>query len=330
MKRPLFQYHPVIGYTYIPNLKLRVDNPVSPYLLKTNNSGFRSDIEFKNGRESDNKKILFFGDSFLAGDYVSNGKRFTDILGRDHKKIICYNYGLPGSGTDQHYLIFQEFAETIDFDYLVICIFIENITRITARYKKYTSAMHGTSKIMQKPYFEISNGTLVLNNVPVRRGTVNIEDIPAADKGRIHGLGNKGHIYNVLKQSIGKSNIEKMQKLLNYHHYPQYDRPTNSAWLLMKTILSKWIIGINKPVGILLLPSHNNYLGYDSPVNYQTRFNELQNEINVDILDPLHEMLKLPFSKRKLFRFTNDPHPTKIKHQFIANFLEKIMIRKIF
>ena len=56
--RQIFKYDEKIGHKYIENIETRILNEKDGYFLKTNSSGFRSDIEFKKKKES--KKEFFF------------------------------------------------------------------------------------------------------------------------------------------------------------------------------------------------------------------------------------------------------------------------------
>ena len=47
MNRQLFQYHPIIGYTFVPGLKTRVAHEGGGYLIKVNEAGFRANREFE-------------------------------------------------------------------------------------------------------------------------------------------------------------------------------------------------------------------------------------------------------------------------------------------
>src|SRR5262249_38326645 len=74
----LFEYDPDIGFRFVPNLKTRVASPDGGYLVRTNGQGFRNDREFE--RDDATPRVLVFGDSFTAGDGVSNGSRYSDML----------------------------------------------------------------------------------------------------------------------------------------------------------------------------------------------------------------------------------------------------------
>ena len=80
-------------------------------------------------------RIILFGDSFTAGDAVSNQQRYGDMLEQRFPALQVLNFGLSGTGTDQQYLVFQEYAKDIDYDLLMICPLVENIRRVAARYR---------------------------------------------------------------------------------------------------------------------------------------------------------------------------------------------------
>ena len=66
--RQVFKYDEKIGHKYIENIETRIINENGGYFLKTNSSGFRSDIEFRK-KKGKQKRILFFGDS--KSDYLA-------------------------------------------------------------------------------------------------------------------------------------------------------------------------------------------------------------------------------------------------------------------
>ena len=99
--RQLYEYHPVIGYRFIPQLKARIPHEGGGYLLQANEAGFRSNRPFIAARTPGMRRILFFGDSFTAGDAVSNQQRYTDLLEARLARTEAYNFGLSSTGTDQ-------------------------------------------------------------------------------------------------------------------------------------------------------------------------------------------------------------------------------------
>src|SRR5918996_2597362 len=165
MARMLFQYHPVIGYTYIPGIRARVLHRDGGFLIRVNGQGFRCNHEFQE-KKSDKFRVLLFGDSFTAGDGVSNEERFGDQLERMNPGLEVFNFGLPGTGTDQQYLTYQQFASAIDYDLLILAIFVENVRRVDSHYRLYTTDQDELVAYA-KPYYVLESGRLVLKNVPV-------------------------------------------------------------------------------------------------------------------------------------------------------------------
>ena len=94
---PQLEYHPVVGLRFIPGLRIRVDHEGGGYLVRTNAAGFRSEREFEPARTDGRTRILLFGDSFTAGDGVSNVHRFGDVLETLVPDVEVYNFGLPGT-----------------------------------------------------------------------------------------------------------------------------------------------------------------------------------------------------------------------------------------
>ena len=178
MNRQLFEYDPMLGYRFIPRLKARMEHEDGGYLVRTNGLGFRSEHEFDAPRRSGIRRVLLFGDSFTAGDGVSNKKRYGDQLESLVDDVEVWNYGLPGSGTDQQYLIFRELAANTDHDLLIIAVLVENIRRVAARYRVAETG-EGELRCLAKPYYSLEEGQLVLHHVPVPKGTVAEADLPS-------------------------------------------------------------------------------------------------------------------------------------------------------
>jgi carbamoyltransferase len=135
MNRQLYQYHPVSGYTFIPELRTRVMHEAGGYLLSSNAQGFRSRCEFQRAK-GPAPRILLFGDSFTAGMGVSENRRYGDLL-EERLGVDIFNFALPGTGTDQHYLIWKDLASQIDHDLVVIAVQVENIRRVNSRFRRF-------------------------------------------------------------------------------------------------------------------------------------------------------------------------------------------------
>jgi len=318
MNRTFFEYHPTIGYKFIPDIKTRVMHEAGGYLVKTNNYGFRSDEDFQTGRTAGRKRALVFGDSFTAGDGVSNKFRFTDIL-QQQLNVDVYNFGLPGSGTDQQYLLYQEYAGRFEHDLLVICVLVENIRRVNSAYRYYLDA-EGAQKVWMKPYFAIEDNMLVLKNTPVDPKPIEVAKLDEAERSRI----DTGGKFEDLRKLVKKLGLKEMaQKFVRFQPVPEYDSPDSTPWLLMKKILTDWIGNSSVPVILVPVPLFHHVEETADSQPYRERFAELKDICTVH--DPLPELLTYTMEKRREFRFGKDVHLTPQGHHAIANSLKPIL-----
>ena len=184
MNKQIYEYHPVIGYRFIPNIQTRIQHESGGYLIKTNSLGFRSEFEFNPTKTENYKRILLFGDSYTAADGVSNKKRYSDVLMQMLPNTEIYNFGMPGTGTDQQYLIYKEYAKGIEHDLIMIVVLVENIRRVTAQYRVYLNDKN-ERVVFQKPYFQLQDKTLVLKNIPVDPNHIKARDLPTSEKKKL-------------------------------------------------------------------------------------------------------------------------------------------------
>jgi hypothetical protein len=169
----LFEYDPDIGYRFVPHLKTRVMSGAGGYLVRTNALGFRSEREFE--RDDRAHRILVFGDSFTAGDGVSNANRYSDVLETLLPPLEVHNFGLPGSGTDQQFIAYGKLTQGAPCDAVVIAVLVENIRRIVSAWRP-SQDDGGSVEFVAKPYFELDAERLVRRNDPVPRERVSGSD----------------------------------------------------------------------------------------------------------------------------------------------------------
>src|SRR5215208_4162603 len=118
--RRYFRYHARYGYQYIPGIQVRVPHENGAYLIRTNQAGFRSNHEYLPARREGVFRVALFGDSFTAADSVRNDDRYSDVVERLLPGVEIDNYGVPGTGTDQHLLMFEEEVLARGFEYDLI------------------------------------------------------------------------------------------------------------------------------------------------------------------------------------------------------------------
>jgi carbamoyltransferase len=315
--RQIFQYHPVVGYTFVPEIRARIPHETGGYLVRANPSGFRCDREFTHARTPGLRRVLLFGDSFTAGDGVSNGQRYADRLEQEVEQLEVYNFGLPGTGTDQQFLAYREFAGGIEHDLLIIAVLVENIRRIMAAYREYQDEQ-GNPVLFAKPYYVLERDELVLRNFPPKK-----DPIPKTEFDKDAGEHiDQGGRFLGLRKLVRRAGLQELaQKVTRYQPVPEYNSPDDPAWRLMRRILEQWIGSHPQPVLLVPLPLYQYVEGTSSPDAYRARFRELAADTGCALHDPLDDLLKYSAEERRGFRFEKDVHPTPAGHAAIAKSL---------
>ena len=323
--RSVTQPHPAIGYTFIPGVKARVSlpNEEAAYLIRANGQGFRCDREFVAEKSEGKTRALLFGDSFTAGDGVSNGKRYGDLLEQSVPGLEVYNFGLPGTGTDQQYLAYQEFAAGVEHDLLILAVTVENIGRVASRFRPYVDE-RGETVVYPKPYYVLESGRLALRNVPVAK-----EPIPKSEMGAEEskhtdwGLPFAG-LRKVARQ-LGLRDLA--QKVTRFQPVPDYAAPDNPKWLVMRAILEEWIRESRAPVLLMPVPLFPFVEGSSDPAHYQARFREVAEATGCTLHDPLPDLQNYSPEERRAFRFDRDVHLTPAGHAALAASLAPVVKR---
>lgn len=323
MWRSVTQHHPSIGYTFIPGIKARVVLPQekSGYLINVNSSGFRCEHEFVKENPEGTSRVLLFGDSFTAGDGVSNKQRYGDLVEQKIANTQVYNFGLPGTGTDQHYLAYQEYATDIEHDLLILGVTVENIGRVSARFRPYTNE-RGETVIYPKPYYVIESGALALKNVPVAKAPIPRSEVSDTDAEHVDwGLPFAG--LRKFARSLGLRDVA--QKVTRFQPVPDYRTPDNPKWLVMRAILEEWIRASRAPVLVMPIPLFPFIEGSSDPTQYQSRFHELAAATGCALHDPLPDLQNYSPAERRSFRFEHDVHLTSAGHAALAASLAPVV-----
>lgn len=321
MMRSMFEYHPSIGYRFIPGIKARVRTKEGGYLIKGNNLGFRCNRDATNTKPKGKARVLVFGDSFTAGDGVRNEHRYTDLLETLVRNIEVFNFGLPGSGTDQQYLIFETFARDLGADLIILGVLVENIRRNVSRYRPYLDD-RGKTVLYAKPFYTLEHDGLKLHNHPVPRAPVAIEDLAPAERPYVD-LGGNAPMLRKLANTLGIKDM--LLRHSNYQPVPDYDVPNTPAWQLMRAILLGWIGSARCPVLLVPIPLYHYIEDLSDPSGYRTRFTELAAESGARLCDPLDAMRNYPEQERKAFRFRTDPHLSPGGHAALARILAPVV-----
>jgi len=339
--RMLVKYHEKVGHIFVPNQKARLSNEENGYFVVTNSDGFRSDFEFKK-KKGYKPRILMFGDSFTAGDDCNNSERYSDQL----SKLIgaeVYNYGIPGSGTDQHLLINREFAKDVDADLIVICVQMDSMKRIQVNHRESIDRITGQHVMVSKPYFKLVNGKLELKNVPVPKERPEIkkskeDQTEDSFKEKVLGWYRKNNslkkVREVIRGKFSKSQSD-IYRLSGMQPYPEFKDAESDGWKLMDSILKEFINDISPtPVLIVPIPTYEFFIHGVKPI-YQPLFETLKDENNgVFVMDATEPLMKYSWEERNNFIYKSGghfkPHANKIVAKSIANVIkEKSLINPI-
>lgn len=309
----------------MPGLIARVPHEAGGYLVKVNQCGFRCEHEVTQKKPGGMFRILLFGDSFTAGDGVSNKHRYGDLLEKRFERLQILNFGLSGSGTDQQYLVFQEYAKDLEYDLLLISPLVENIRRVISHYRVATSRENDQTGYLAKPYYELSGDELSLHHVPVPKGILDEKDLPSEEKQYVDQGGRHAALRKVVNTAL-KPLKPIIQSALSYQPVPYYDRPDDPAWLLMKAILKRWIDESGQhPVLICPIPLYQHIEQTAPADSYRERFQELSEFERVGICDPLPRFWMETPENRRRCRFKNDPHFTPFGHEVLADALAPVI-----
>ena len=317
--RRYFRYQARYGYQYIPGIQARVPHENGAYLIRANQAGFRSNHEYLPERRAGVFRVALFGDSFTAADGVRNEDRYSDVAERLLTGVQIDNFGLPGSGTDQQFLIFEDevLARGLEYDLIVMAVAVENIRRVVARLRPYQDEA-GQLLYYEKPYFTLDRGgALSLRNVPVPRNPVT-PDAAAEDK----TLVDQGGRFPLLRRISRELDLhDVLQRVTRYQPLPEYDDGQSPAWQVMRAILERWIAEANAPIVLFPVPLYQYVEETASADGYRARFAEFSRPPAVVVHDPLPYFWRHDQTTRRGFRFARDVHPTPAAHAVLAEAL---------
>ena len=310
--RSLLRYDQKIGHLFTPNLSMRKLYSEKPYHIKTNKQGFRANFDFKKQKKENEKRIIFLGDSYTAGDGVANEKRFSNLVSETFG-AECYNFGLSGSGVDQQYLVYKEIASHYQHDVLVISPHIMDIGRNMLDSRVSVDGSSGKEILFPKPFFTLVNDQLVPHNIPVPRNRQEVED--QDDKEKIFKP--NALLRKVFHGFVPKPIKEKLLQIQFSRQHKGYQTAKDPRWILMRKLLQGIIEAAgNKPILLAPLPYHR--VGQNP--DYQDRFIELANEYkHVHFVDVLEKFKA--FSDTESLHYEKDAHFSELGHEVIADAL---------
>ena len=295
-RRQCFKYHPVFGWWHVPNLRARIPLGGTFHLFESNSIGMRASRNYLHRSPAGISRIVALGDSYTAGDGVSNAQRYSDLLEHDHEGLEVLNFGLNGSGTDQQVLIFENIARHFETDAYLFGICVENIARNLCSCRPSMAWNETQAYFRPKPYFTCNNDGLELHHVPVPK-----QRRPQDE------MGDWACSFPYVSEHPTDT-------------YAIYRYPESEHWQMMRRILRRFLDAVaGTPVLLVPLPMYDHYLEA-APPTYLERFRELAGEVdNCHVVDVLPKLTQRPLAERDIYRFPEDPHYTAAAHRAVAD-----------
>lgn len=328
--KPFIRYHPVIGYEYIPGIQQTLPRPGGgSYTITINSAGIRSCREFAKPKPVGVFRILAFGDSFAAGQYVSNEQRFSELLERRVPGLEVINFGLEGSGTDQQLLLFEDVGRHYEYDAILLLPFLQNIRRNVAEAREAVDPMTLERVLLPKPRFELLGEELVLRNVPVPQdkrvliagdtAALSATDADLSASGRLKSRLNRSRVVRGLKHVV--------YSLVPWEPFPEYKSPHGKAWLLMEAIIRRLKRGAGaRPLAIVPV-FYSSYVTHRMARNYLARFRALAEGHEIIVIDLLPYFKRLGHEAARCFQEPEDCHFSRLGHLVVADALQAELMR---
>ncbi len=289
--KPYIAHDQRIGYLYVPNSKMTLPVPGGgTYTITINAAGIRSNREYTREKPPGVKqRIIVLGDSFTAGQYVSNEHRFTEHLERRMPGVEVINFGLEGTGTDQQLLIYEHIARHYEHDLVILLPFLQNIRRNVVDARESFDPKTLEKIWLPKPRFRLVGGgpgdKLELTGVPVPD-----RHLTAAEIGHHAGSGEDGggvktdsdkSLANRVKFAIRNApGVHALKQAISrvkpHEPFPEYADPNSEAWRLQAAIVRR-LHELASPRPLLVVPIfYASYVMYRKAKNYLDRFRELE------------------------------------------------------
>ncbi|MFT3766065.1 MAG: hypothetical protein QM820_11195 [Minicystis sp.] len=346
--RLVIRYHPEIGHLYAPHLRARIPDETGGHVIATNSEGFRAHTEFER-RRKDRPRILFFGDSFTAGDGCGNDDAYPAIVG-EMLGVETYNYGIPGTGTDQHLLILERLARDVEADMIVLGVYVENIERIKVAYRESLDRGSGRRVLVPKPYFTLEGNDLVLHQMPVPRERPFAEEIEEGRFQSTQPISNplRDWIYEPLARYRQSPVLRAARALVRermpwlmpailrrtgFQPHEDYRSAESSGWRLMRALVTRFCERA-APLPVLIVPIPTRYFYHDGiePL-YQPLFEEAARAVDrgagrVHVADATTPLRNLPWADKQRLPFVHDLHFTPFGQRHLARIIADEITRR--
>ena len=331
--KPYVEHDPLIGYRYVPNSRSRLPRPGGgEYEIAINSAGIRSNREYTKEKPPGVFRILVFGDSYAAGQFVSNDQRFTELLERRVPGLEVINFALEGTGTDQQLLMYENVGREYEHDVVMVFPFLQNIRRNMVEARVARDPETHEEVLRPKPRFELVDGRLRLRNVPVpdRREVVDRTDDMMMDRTDANGSA-----LNRMKTWLSEMPVGQMLKQLVFHFkpwepFPEYRCARTPEWQLMEAILKRFREAAGSRPLVIVPVFYDSYVRFRMARNYWDRFCSLEQLPSVQAIDLLPHFRRLGTEAVRCFQHPHDCHYSTYGHLVVADaLLNELVAREL-
>ena len=318
MDAGFFRYHQKMGWELTPNWQGAHKHYDYEVEYKINSSGTRESGELGAPYE-----IAFVGDSFTFGFGVNDEETFVSLLnkGRNDSNQDFTNYGIPGTSTDQHYILIKEKILPRNPKEIFLVVYLANDLFDNLR-------SYPLQADFAKPYFKLQGDALELKNVPVPR-----ERKPASVKSETLSsivLRKQEEEPSWLERKIKRSNTYRaLVSLFSVSNQDpvNFEKSFRPALSIFENIIEKMREELDQSgvmLTLVILPGKSfvespkgvsaQYQGYlrDNILSFVKRE-------NIQVLD-LAPVLQKHFSEKgEPLYFANDGHLTVLGHKVLFN-----------
>ncbi len=326
--QPYVEHDPLIGHRYAPNTRLTLPRPGGgDYELIINAAGIRSTREYEKRKPQGVCRILVFGDSFAAGQFVSNDQRFSELLERRVSGLEVINFGLESTGTDQQLLLYENVGREFEHDVVMLLPFLQNIRRNLVEARIAIDPKSLQEVLRPKPRFELVNGGLVLRNVPVSKSAPvansrNVIDKTDANQGRVH------QFKAIVSRSPAGVVLKKILfQIKPWEPFPEYRNAASPQWQLMAAILRRFKEAAGARPLVIVPVFYDSYVRFHMARNYWERFRSLEGP-GTYVIDLLPHFQQLASEAVRCFQGPDDCHFSTYGHLVVADALQEELDRR--
>ncbi len=289
----LYEYDETLGWKNTPGANGSLKIPDSTTNVNINSKGLR-DIEHDYAKGPE-KRIEFYGDSFTWGFGVEMQDSYVNIVRQVLEKekpleFEVINMAVTGYGTDQQYLTLKKEGLRYGPD-IVVFSYHNDVKDVGLK----------TAYSYPKPFFQLSNGTLELTNVPVPKRNVSWSERPSEDKSllrSIDDLASVSRVYAFFKNGI--------RSLIGKQDGKNFDYQTLSV--VEKLILesNKLAKENNATFVLVLIPDKEQVYGNVNTIEID-RLTGFAAKNSIKVINLLPELKELGKSNKRLY-FNIDRH----------------------